>query len=441
MRIVECDLLIEGCLLFPMDGRGPVREAALAIRDGRVVYSGRPGGDVKFRAEEGVEGRGRAILPGLINCHTHAPMTLLRGLAEDVPLDVWLKEHVWPVEAAMGPEDIYWGALLACLEMSLTGTTCFSDMYFHEDMVAEAVLKSGLRAVLSPGIMDITGPKLGEELLKGALEVFRKYDGAGGGRVRVFLGPHAIYTCSRELLERVRDEAERLGTGIHIHLSETEEEVRRCLEEYGRTPVAYLDELGLLGPRTLAAHCIYLTDEDIRLLAERGVKVAHCPVASAKIGTGVARVPEMLSAGVEVGLGTDGPASNNTLDMLETVKFACLIHKASRRDPTVLKAREALEMATIRAARALGISDQVGSLEPGKKADFVVINLRRASTVPLHDPYAAVVYSARSGAVEHVFVDGEPVVLNGEHVKLDAEAVMEEAEERALDLLRRAGRA
>ena len=440
MTVVEADLLVQNCLLFPMDGREPVKDACLAIRDDRIVYADRPRG-VSFRAEEVIDGRGKAVLPGLVNCHTHAPMTLLRGLAEDVPLDVWLREHIWPVEAAMEPDDIYWGALLACLEMSLTGTTCFSDMYFHEDRVARAVEEAGLRAVLAPGIMDITGPKLGEELLREAVKLAERYRPSPGGRITVMLGPHAIYTCSRDLLERVKEEADRLGIGIHIHLSETEEEVKRCLHEHGKTPVGYLDELGLLGPRTLAAHCIHLTDEDIRLLAARGAKVAHCPVASAKIGTGVARVPELLSAGVDVGLGTDGPASNNTLDMLETVKFACLLHKAHRRDPTVLKAREALEMATVRAARSLGLSGLVGSLEPGKKADFVVLDLRKASTVPLHDPYAAVVYSARSGAVEHVFVDGEPVVLGGQHVRLRADEVLGKAEEKAAELLSRAGKA
>jgi len=417
-----------------MDGRRPIKGAWLVIREDKIVHADRPKG-LTIRAEEVLDGRGKAVLPGFVNCHTHAPMTLLRGVAEDVPLDVWLREYIWPVEAKMKPEHIYWGALLACLEMSLTGTTCFCDMYFHEDQVAEAVLKAGLRAVLAPGIMDITGPKLGETLLKEALKVHREYDGAGDGRIRVFLGPHAIYTCSPELLEQVKEEADRLEMGIHIHLSETEGEVRNCLKEHGKTPVGFLNDLGLLGPRMLAAHCIYLTDEDISLLAKRGVKVAHCPVASAKIGTGVARVPELLKAGVEVGLGTDGPASNNTLDMLETVKFACLLHKAVRKDPTILKAGEALEMATIGGARALGLSDQIGSLTPGKKADFVVIDLKRAQTTPLHDPYAAVVYSARSGAVEHVFVGGQPIVRDGQHIKLNAEEVLKKAEEMALNLI------
>ncbi|RLI08648.1 N-ethylammeline chlorohydrolase, partial [Candidatus Bathyarchaeota archaeon] len=385
LQVLEADLAVRDCLLFPMDGRGPIRGAWLAIRGGRVVYAGRPSGlGPSIRAEEVLDGRERAVLPGFINCHTHAPMTLLRGLAEDVPLDVWLREHIWPVEARMKPEDVYAGALLACLEMSLSGTTCFCDMYFHEGQVAEAVLRAGLRAVLAPGIMDVAGPKLGELMLSEALGVAKRYHGAGEGRIKVMLGPHAIYTCSRELLERVRDEASRLGLGIHIHLSETEEEVRRCLEEHGRSPVQLLDELGLLGPRTLAAHCIHLSDEDISILAGRGVKVAHCPVASAKIGAGVARIPDLLAAGVVVGLGTDGPASNNSLDMLETVKFACLLQKAVRRDPTALGAREALEMATVRAAEALGLSDQVGCLGPGGKADLVVLDLGRASTTPLH---------------------------------------------------------
>ena len=432
--LVEADFLIENCLLVPMDGRGPIENAALAVRDGRIVYADRPG-RTRFRAEERIDARGKAVLPGFVNAHTHAPMTLLRGLAEEVPLDVWLKEHIWPVEARLRPEHVYWGSLLACLEMAMTGTTCFCDMYFHEGQVAEAVLKSGLRAVLAPGVFDVAGPEQGEAMLRDALRVFERYDGAGGGRVKVVLGPHAPHTCSRELLERVKEEAGRLRTGVHIHLAETEAEVRACLERYGMGPVELLDELGLLGPKTSAAHCVHLTDDDIALLARRGVGIVHCPVANAKLGVGVARVPEMLRAGLAVGLGTDGPASNNTLDMLETVKFACLLQKAVRRDPTVLPARRALEMATIGGARALGLDGQVGSLAPGKKADFIILDLRRASTVPLHDVHAAIVYSARSGAIEYVFVGGEPVVAGGRHLKLDAQEIFARVEGILSDLV------
>jgi len=437
LSVVEADLLVKDCLLVPMDGRRPVSDAYLAVRDGRVVHADKPKG-LAFRAEEAIDGRGKAVLPGFINCHTHAPMTLLRGLAEDVPLEAWLREHIWPMEAKMGPREVYRGALLACFEMALTGTTCFCDMYFHEGQVAEAALKSGLRAVLAPGIFDAPGPEVGDRMFEDALRVFERYHGAGDGRIKVVLGPHAPYTCSRELLEHIRDKARELGAGIHIHLAETEGEVKDCLARHGKTPVEYLAELGLLWPGTTAAHCVHLTDRDIALLAEAGVGIAHCPVANAKLGVGVARVPEMLTAGLAVGLGTDGPASNNALDMLETVKFACLLQKAARRDPTVLTARQALEMATIGGARALGLADQVGSLEPGKKADFIILDLRKASTTPLHDIYAALVYSARSGAVEAVFVDGQPVVLEGQHVKLDAEEVLREAIEAAEELLKRA---
>ena len=426
--LVEADLLIEDCLLIPMDGRGPIEGAVLAIREGTIVFADKPG-DTRFRAEEEVDGRGRAVLPGFVNAHTHAPMTLLRGLAEEVPLDVWLKEHIWPVEARMRPEHVYWGSLLACLEMALSGTTCFCDMYFHEGQVAEAVLKSGLRAVLAPGIFDVAGPEQGEAMLRDALRVFEHYNGAGEGRIKVILGPHAPHTCSTELLERIASEANRLGMGIHIHLAETEEEVRECRERYGRGPVELLDELGLLGPRTSAAHCVHLTDRDIALLAERGVSVIHCPVANAKLGVGVAKVPEMLEAGLTVGLGTDGPASNNTLDMLESVKFACLLHKAVRKDPTVLSARRALQMATMGGARALGLDEQVGSLTLGKRADFFLLDLRRASTMPLHDVYAAIAYSARSGAIESVFVNGKPIVYNGKPIELDIHEVFDRVED------------
>ena len=421
--LVEADFIVEDCLLVPMDGRGPIEGAVLAIKEGQVVFADRPG-RTRFRAEERIDGRGRAVLPGFINAHTHAPMTLLRGLAEDVPLEEWLREHIWPIEAKLRAEHIYWGSLLACLEMALTGTTCFCDMYFHEGQVAEAVLKSGLRAVLAPGIFDVAGPEQGEAMLRDALRVFERYNGAGGGRIKVMLGPHAPHTCSVELLERIAYEADRLRTGIHIHLAETGEEVEECRKRYGRGPVEFLDELGLLTSRTSAAHCVHLSERDIDLLARRGVSVIHCPVANAKLGVGVAKVPEMLEAGLVLGLGTDGPASNNALDMLETVKFACLLQKAARGDPTALPAQKALEMATIGGARALGLGEQVGSLAPGKRADFIMLDLRRASTTPLHDVYAAIVYSARSGAVENVFVDGEPVVVRGEPIRLEPDEVL-----------------
>mgnify|MGYP003873719613 CR=1 FL=1 len=434
MPVVEADLLVENCLLVPMDGRGPISGACLAVKDGRIIYADRPRG-VVFRAEERLDATGMAALPGFVNAHTHAPMTLLRGLAEDVPLDVWLKEHIWPVEAKLRPEHVYWGALLACLEMALTGTTCFCDMYFHEAQVAEAALRAGLRAVLAPGIFDVAGPEQGEAMLKDALRVVERYQGAGNGRLKIVLGPHAPHTCSPELLERIADEAERLRTGIHIHLAETEGEVRAIRERYGKTPVEFLDELGLLGPGTSAAHCVYLTERDMAILAQRGVGVVHCPVANAKLGVDVAPVPELLASGVAVALGTDGPASNNALDMLETVKFACLLHKAHRRDPTVLPARRALEMATLGGARALGLDGLVGSLTPGKRADFILLDLRRPSTTPVHDVYAALVYSARSGAVEYVFVDGEPVVAEGRSARLDADEVLERARELASELV------
>ena len=433
-RVIEADLLVRGCLLIPMDGRGPIADACLAVREGRVVFADRPRGHV-FRAEEIIDGRKKAVLPGLVNCHTHAPMTLLRGLGEDVPLDAWLREHIWPVEARIKPEHVYWGALLACLEMALTGTTCFCDMYLHEGQVAEAVLKAGLRAVLAPGLLDAPGPEVGERLFRDAVRVFERYDGAGDGRIKVVFGPHAVYTCSEELLERVRDKARELGTGIHIHLAETEQEVRDCLAEHGRTPAELLDQLGLLGPGTSAAHCVHLSDADMALLAERGAKVVHCPVANAKLGVGVARVPEMLSSGLAVGLGTDGPASNNSLDMFEVVKFACLLQKAARADPTVLKAREALEMATLGGARVLDLEGQIGSLEPGKRADFVVLDLREVGMAPLHDIYAILAYSVGQRAVEAVFVDGEPVVLDRRPVRVDMAEVVEQATRAAEELV------
>ncbi len=375
--------------------------------------------------------------PGLVNCHTHLPMTIFRGVAEDQELGKWLSDTIWPLEAKLKPGDVYDGALLGCLEMIKSGTTCFADMYFHEDMVAKAVERAGLRAVLAPGIIEAGDSERGEKLLKEGVGFARKFHGFADGRVRVRLGPHTVYTCSPNLLMKARDRASELNIGIHIHLAESKERVKSMKEKYGFTEVELLESLGFLKPDVLAAHCIYLSEEEMRLMAKRDVKVSYNPVANMKLALGVPKIRDLMGLGVTVGIGTDGPASNNDLDMFDDMRVAALLQKVSYMDSTVLPAHSVLGMATISGARALGLEGSVGSLEVGKKADVILVDFGKPHLTPVHDFYANVVYSARGSDVDTVIVDGKILMEGGEVRTLDEEEVSVRARESALDLLAR----
>jgi len=437
MQSLEADILILECTVLPMDGRRVIEKGLIATKTDRIIYVGKASGAPKIRAERIIEGRGRIAIPGLINCHTHIPMTLFRGIGEDQDLNKWLNETIWPLEAKLKPSDVYNGALLGCLEMIKSGTTCFADMYFYEDMVAKAVKKAGMRAVLAPGILEAGGPEGGEKLLKKAVDVVRKYHASADGRVSVRLGPHATYTCSPDFLKKVRKAASALNVGIHMHLAESREMVKLVKEKHGLTEVELLENIGFLGPDILAAHCIHLSEKEMRLMAKHDVKVAYNPVANMKVALGIPRMKDLMELGVTVGIGTDGPASNNTLDMLESMKFASLLQKVHCMDPTILPAQQTIKMATINGAKALGLEKTVGTLENGKKADITLINFRSPHLTPMHDPYANIVYSVHGSDVETVIVNGE-ILMEGRKVKtLDEEEVMERAHRTALDLLAR----
>jgi len=390
-----------------------------------------------MRAETEIDGRGKAAMPGLINCHAHAPMTLLRGMAEDQPLDTWLKETIWPSESKLRPEDVHIGALLGCLEMIKGGTTCFAGMYFHEDTVAGAVKKSGLRGVLAEGIIEAGNKALGHRMLGESVNFAKSFQGYADGRVTVMLGPHAAYSCSSDLLISVSEMARRLNVGVHMHLAESKQMFRESEERCGSSEVEFLDHIGFLNGHILAAHCVSLSRKDLRILSKRGVNVAHVPVANMKLGLGTAKIKDLIDSGVNVALGTDGPASNNTLDMLETAKVASLLQKTTYRNSTVLPAYEALELATVNGAKALRLSEITGSLEVGKKADVILIDLSKPHLKPLHNIYASIVYSAGGSDVDTVIVDGKILMESGQVKTLDEQAVMEKAEKTAFNLLSR----
>jgi len=424
--------------MVTMDQRQPIIEKGfIALKNGQITFVGeKTGTSMSIKAAKTIDGEGKVAMPGLVNCHTHTAMTLFRGVAEDKPLDDWLHNTIWPLEAKLKTRDIYNGALLGCLEMIKSGTTCFADMYFHEEVVAKAVERAGLRAVLAPGIIEAGDTQRGERMLKGAIEVARKYHGYAGGRVTIQLGPHALYSCSPSLLRRVHEAALNLGVGIHIHLAESPDTTKVLKAKYGFGEVELLEHIGFLKDlNVLAAHCIWLAEEEMRVLAKRGVKVSYNPVANMKLGMGVPKINELLGLGVVVGIGTDGPASNNTLDMFESMKIAALLQKVSHRDPTVLPAKKVLKMATVDGARALGIEKFVGSLEVGKRADVILVDLGKPHLMPRHDLYASLVYSTRGSDVETVIVDGNVLMEERKVKTLDEVEVLKKARRTALNLV------
>ncbi|GFN23964.1 amidohydrolase [Thermanaeromonas sp. C210] len=421
-------LLIKGCSIVPV--KGPVIDkGAIAIAGDRLAYVGREEG-LPSGWEEGeiIRAEGKVALPGLVNIHTHAAMTLFRGYADDLPLRQWLEEKIWPVENKLDREDIYWGTQLALAEMIRSGTTTFADMYFHMDVVARAAEEAGVRACLSQGLIGLGGG--GEERLRAAESLVREWHGAGDGRITIMLGPHAPYTCPPDYLRKVVEAAAKLGVGLHIHLAETRQEVEEIRSAYGSPPVAHVAGLGLFDLPTLAAHCVHLTEEEIAILAEKKVGVAHCPESNLKLASGVAPIAAMLAAGVTVGIGTDGAASNNNLDLLEETRTAALLAKGISGDPNVLRAEEALALATINGARALGLEKEIGTLEAGKKADVILLNTRQPHWQPANDLVAHVVYSARGSDVDTVIVNGRILMAGGQLKTLDEERIYRETNQR-----------
>ena len=424
-------------MILPMNSERFIEDGALAITDGKITFVGRSASATKIRAERKIDAKGKVALPGLINCHTHAPMTLFRGIAEDQPLNNWLKETIWPLEAKLKPDDVYAGTLLGCLEMIKSGTTCFADMYFHENMVAKAVEKSGLRGVLAEGIIEGGHRLLGAKTFRDGVNFAKKFHGYADDRVRVMLGPHAAYSCSPTLLKEVKEKASELKVGVHMHLAESKAMFQKFEEKYGSSEVEFLDGIGFLDGHVLAAHCISLSEKDRRILSNRGVNVVHAPVANMKFGVGAAKVKDLTDLGVNVCLGTDGPASNNTLDMFETMKIAALLQKLTYLNPSVLPAYEVLRMATINGAKALGLAEIIGSLDIGKKADVILVDLAKPHLKPLHDVYASIVYAAHGSDVDTVIVDGKILMENRQVKILDEQAVIEKTQKTALDLLSR----
>ena len=424
------DLFIKNALVVTMDDRLNVYQpGALAIGGDSIIGVGREEdlAPLALKAEEVLDAGGGAVLPGLINTHTHAAMTLLRGLADDLPLMDWLENHIFPAERRMTGEWVYWGTLLACAEMILSGTTTFCDMYLFEAEVARAARKAGLRALVGEVLYDFPSPNYGplEKGLEYSRDLIRQY--RDDPLISVAVEPHTPFTCAPELLLRAKDLADEFRVPLIIHLAETQTEEEQIRKRYGVSPTQHLARLGLLDENLIAVHCVVVSEADQKTLAAAGVKVAHCPESNMKLASGVAPVVELLRRGVCVGLGTDGCASNNNLDLFQEMDSAAKLHKVHRLDPTVMDARTVFRMATRDGARVLGLESRVGSLEAGKKADIIILDLDQPHLTPLYNIYSHLVYAARGADVTRVIINGRTVMKDRQLLSLDLREILSRA--------------
>jgi len=426
------DLLLTGGTVVSMDSAFRVLErGAVAVKGERIVAVGpAPELAARFDAARTIDTTGRIVMPGLVNTHTHVPMTLFRGVADDVELMVWLTKYIWPAEALhVTPEFVTWGTRLAAWEMIRTGTTTFADMYFYEDEVAEATKAAGLRGFCAATVMDkpVPGLKDADEGLRAAEAFLKKW--SGDPLIVPAVGPHAAYTVGPETLLRVKALADRYGAPITIHAAESPSEMEMVKRQYGTTTVAHLDRIGFLGPNVTLAHAIWLSDAEIATIAARGAGTAHCPSSNMKLASGVSPVPKLRKAGVRAGLGTDGPSSNNDLNLLEEIDIALKLHKITSGDPAVLSARDGVEMATIGGARALHLEREIGSLEPGKRADLIVLANDSPWAQPRYDVYSHLAYALKGSDVVTSIVNGRVLMEDGRMLTLDTAEITARARE------------
>ncbi len=382
-----------------------------------------------------IDAEGKILLPGLINTHTHLSMTLFRGLADDLSLDSWLNDHIWPMEANLNGDYCYIGALLGAVELIKSGTTTFSDMYFYMEDVARAVEDAGIRAVLSYGMIDFGDAERREAEIEENLQLFKSCNGMADGRIKVFFGPHSPYTASEDLLIKVRELADEYNMGIHIHVSETEKEINDSLDEKGLRPFEYLEKIGFLGPDVVAAHCVWLSDEEIEIIKKHDVKVSHNPCSNMKLASGIAPVSKLIENDICVSIGTDGASSNNNLDLIEELKTASLLQKVSTLDPKVLTSDESITMATIKGAEALGLENEIGSIEVGKKADIILIDTNSANMVPDSSSLSSnVIYSANGSNVDTTICNGKILMENKKLTVLDEQEIYDKAKKAIKEL-------
>ncbi len=429
----DVDLVVSGGIVVTMDGaRAIIPDGGVAIQGDTIVAVGtRADIEGRFKGAQTIDARGKLVLPGFINGHTHVPMTLFRGLHDDVTLQDWLYKYIFPAEAKnVNEEFVRWGTRLAAAEQIRAGVTTFADMYYFEDAVAEETKAAGMRGVLGETFIDFPAPdnKSNAEMLAYTEKFLKRWQ--GDALIHAAPAPHSIYTCSKKTIQDAAALAKKYHAPLLMHVAEMKKEWDDSEKANGMSPVQYLEKIGVLGPELLAAHCIFVDEADRKLLAERHVGCVHNPSSNMMIASGVAPVAEMRAAGVAVGLGTDGPAgSNNDLDLMEEIDLAAKLAKISKMNPLALNAKAVVEMATIDGARALHMEKEIGSLEAGKKADLILISMDEPNAVPMYDVYAQIAYSLKGSDVETVVIGGRVVMRNRKLLTVDEPAVLEKARE------------
>ena len=425
MKPKSADLLITNGIVLTFDANNTtINDGAVAVREDSIMAVGPTVEFSDWGASRVIDAGGGIIMPGLINSHTHASMTCFRGLADDLQLMTWLNDHIFPAEAKLDEHKVFWGALLACAEMIMSGTTCFCDMYLYENEVARAAKQAGVRAVVGEVLYDFDSPNYGP--IEKGFEYTRALINSwkGDPLITIAVEPHSAYLCAPELLKRAFSLAQDFKLPLVIHLAESKSEVEQIKERYGRTPVEHLAEIDVLAPNVLACHCVELTPNDITLLQRFDVKVAHNVESNMKLASGVAPIPSLLKEGICVGLGTDGCASNNDLDLFLEIDTVAKLHKANTLDPTTMDALTVLKMATIQAARALGLDESIGSLEKGKRADLIIIDTHKPHLTPMYNPVSHLVYAVTGSDVKTSIINGAIVMENRQLKTIDLKNVL-----------------
>ncbi len=426
MRKFDAEILVFNGTVITMDtANAVIKKGYVAVNGNQIEAVGTLAEIDSIKGKKRIDAKGGIIMPGLVNVHTHAAMTLLRGLADDLPLMTWLNEHIFPAESKMDDHQVYQGALLACAEMIMSGTTCFCDMYLFTDAVARAASYAGMRAVVGEVLFDFPSPNYGPiergfEYTQMLIEKWQAHE-----LITIAVEPHSPYLCAPELLQRASNLAQKNELPLIIHLSETRDEVSNLQAKFSATPVQHLANLNVLAPNVIACHCVVLSAEDIRLLDNHHVKVAHNPESNMKLASGIAPIPTLQGNGICVGIGTDGCASNNNLDMLSEIDTAAKLHKVNTLDPTVMDAQTVLKMATIDGARCLGLDHIIGSLEPGKRADIIILDTHKPHLTPMYNPISHIVYAARGSDVSTSIINGQLVMEDRKIGTFDWKEVMQ----------------
>lgn len=412
-------ILIEGGIILPITSK-PIEEGYILIEGEKIKEIG-TGKYAKKDYKTKIEAKNSIIMPGLINTHTHVPMTFLRGIADDLPLEKWLKEYIWPIESKfLSKEFVYYSSLFGIVEMLLSGTTSFCDMYFFCEEIAKACEETGIRGFITPGILEFETPyfKNSDEAIKTAENFIKNY--RNSELIHPGIAPHSIYTCSVQTLKKCKEISEKYNTIIHIHLSETKTEYEETYKKFGLSPVKYLYKNEILTDKTLAVHTVWLDEEDIEILKEKNVSISHNPESNLKLGSGIAPINKMIEKKIKVSIGTDGSASNNNLDMFEAMRIAGLLQKGVNLKPDILPAEEIIKMATVYASECLNFKE-IGSIEKNKRADIIIVDIDDIPSIPLYNPYSAIVYSINSRQVKYVIINGKIIVEKGEIKTVDVE--------------------